>query len=443
MPKNNIIKKKLNESLVKEISKIKDEPLWMLEFRLNALEIFFSKPMPSFGPNLSDLDFEKVNYYIRPDDKTHSKWEEVPPEIKDTFDKLGVPESERKFLAGTGAQFESEMVYHSLKEQLSEQGVIFESIEDGLRNHEEIFKKHFAKVIPASDNKFAALNSALWSGGSFIYIPKNIKLDLPLSAYFRMNTENLGQFERTLIITDENSYLHYIEGCTAPVYTTDSLHAAVVEIVAKENSRMEYTTLQNWSKNVLNLVTKRAHVKKNAEMFWLDVNLGSKTTMKYPAIYLMEEGAKGEIQSLAFADKGQNIDAGAKIFHMAKDTSSLVLSKSVSKNGGISTYRGITKISEKAKNSRAKITCDALILDDKSISNTYPINDINDPDITFEHEARVSKLSEEKLHYLMSRGISEKEANTMLINGFADPITKQLPMEYAVELNRLIELYLN
>ncbi len=415
----------------------------MLEFRLNALEIFLQKPMPSFGPSLEDLDFENINYYIRPDDKTHAKWEEVPPEIKDTFDKLGVPESERKFLAGTGAQFESEMVYHSLKEQLKEQGVIFESIEDGLKNHEELFKKHFAKVIPSSDNKFSALNSALWSGGSFIYIPKNIKLDLPLSAYFRMNTENLGQFERTLIITDENSYLHYIEGCTAPVYTTDSLHAAVVEIIAKEGSRMEYTTLQNWSKNVLNLVTKRAQVKKNAEMFWLDVNLGSKTTMKYPAIYLMEEGAKGEIQSLAFADKGQNIDAGAKIFHMAKNTSSLVLSKSVSKNGGISTYRGITKISENAKNSRAKITCDALILDEKSISNTYPVNDINDPNTNFEHEARVSKLSEEKMHYLMARGLSEKDASTMLINGFADPITKKLPMEYAVELNRLIDLYLN
>ncbi|MDX9970577.1 MAG: Fe-S cluster assembly protein SufB [Candidatus Gracilibacteria bacterium] len=440
---NNIIKKKLNESLVKEISKVKQEPAWMLEFRLTALEIFFQKSMPSFGPDLKDLNFENINYYIRPDDKTHASWEEVPSEIKDTFDKLGVPQSERKFLAGTGAQFESEMVYHSLKEQLKEQGVIFESIEDGLKNHEELFRKHFAKVIPASDNKFSALNSALWSGGSFIYIPKNTKLDLPLSAYFRMNTENLGQFERTLIITDENSYLHYIEGCTAPVYTTDSLHAAVVEIIAKENSRMEYTTLQNWSKNVLNLVTKRAHVKKNAEMFWLDVNLGSKTTMKYPAIYLMEEGAKGETQSLAFADKGQNIDAGAKIFHMAKNTSSLVLSKSVSKNGGISTYRGITKISEKAKNSKAKITCDALILDDKSISNTYPVNDINDPDTNFEHEARVSKLSEEKMHYLMARGLSEKEAGTMLINGFADPITRQLPMEYAIELNRLIELYLN
>lgn len=441
--KNNIIQKGLNEKIIREISKTKEEPAWMLEYRLQAFEIFNQKPMPAFGPSLKDLDFDSIKYYIHPQDKTHSKWEDVPKDIKETFDKLGVPESERGFLAGTGAQFESEMVYHSLKEELSNQGVIFESIEDGLKKHEELFKKHFGKIIPANDNKFAALNSAVWSGGSFIYIPKDLKLDLPLQAYFRMNSENLGQFERTLIITDENSFLHYIEGCTAPVYTTDSLHAAVVEIIAKENSRMEYTTLQNWSKNVLNLVTKRAHVKKNAEMFWLDVNLGSKTTMKYPAIYLMEENAKGEIQSLAFADKNQNIDAGAKIFHMAKNTSSLVFSKSVSKNGGISSYRGITKIAKNAENSNSKITCDALIMDKKSISNTYPINDINNSNSNFEHEARVSRLNDEKLHYLKSRGISEKEANTMIINGFADPITKLLPMEYAVELNRLIEIYLN
>ncbi len=438
----NIIKKGLTEKIIKEISSFKEEPSWMLEFRLKSFEIFKSKPMPSFGPSLKDLDFDSINYYIRPQDKTHTKWEDVPKNIKETFDHLGVPESERGFLAGTGAQFESEMVYHSLKEHLIDQGIIFESIENGLKNHEELFKKYFGKIVPASDNKFSALNSAVWSGGSFIYIPKGIKLDMPLQAYFRMNSENLGQFERTLIITDEDSFLHYIEGCTAPVYTTDSLHSAVVEIIAHENSRMEYTTLQNWSKNVYNLVTKRAFVKKNAEMYWLDVNLGSKITMKYPAIYLMGEKAKGEIQSLAFAEKGQNIDAGAKIFHIAKKTSSLVLSKSISKNGGISTYRGITKISEDANFSKSKTTCDALILDNTSISNTYPTNDIRTNSANFEHEAKVSRINDEKLHYLKSRGINEKEANTMMINGFADPITKKLPMEYAVELNRLIELYL-
>ena len=432
--------KGLSKETVIAISRYKDEPEWMLQYRLKALEIFNSKPMPNWGADLSGIDFDNIHYYIRPQDKPKTNWDDVPAEIKDTFDKLGIPEAERQFLAGTGAQFESEVVYHSLLKSLQDKGVIFESTGVALQKYPEFFEEYFGKIIPATDNKFAALNSAVWSGGSFIYVPKGVNIELPLQAYFRINAENMGQFERTLIIADEGANVHYVEGCTAPTYSTDSLHSAVVEIVVKKNARVQYTTLQNWSSNVYNLVTKRAYAYENAEMFWLDCNLGSKVTMKYPAIFLMGRGARGEVQSLAFAGKNQHQDAGAKIIHAAPDTSSKIVSKSLSKDGGRSTYRGLLKVNKGATNVKSHVACDALILDDQSRSDTYPTNTIEEQDVQIAHEATVAKIGEEQLFYLMSRGLSEEEAASMIVNGFAKPIIKQLPMEYALELNRLLEL---
>lgn len=432
--------KGLSEEIVRQISAKKNEPEWMLNYRLKALKIFNEKPMPSWGADLSGIDFKNIHYYLQPQDKPKTAWEDVPEEIKDTFEKLGIPEAERKFLAGTGAQFESEVVYHSLLESLTKQGVIFESTDIGLQKYPEIFKEYFGKIIPAHDNKFSALNSAVWSGGSFIYVPKGVHIELPLQAYFRINAENMGQFERTLIIADEGSSVHYIEGCTAPVYTTDSLHSAVVEIVVKKNARVQYTTIQNWSKNVYNLVTKRAFAYENAEMFWLDCNIGSKVTMKYPAIFLMGKGAKGEVQSLAFSGEDQHQDAGAKIVHAAPETTSKIVSKSISKHGGRGTYRGLLKVNKGAKNIKSHVSCDALLLDENSRSDTYPVMKIEEENVAIAHEATVTKIGEEQLFYLMSRGLTEEEAASTIVNGFAKPIIKQLPMEYAIELNRLIEL---
>ncbi len=432
--------KGLTEDVIIEISKRKNEPDWMLEYRLKSYKIFLEKAMPTWGGDLSGIDFENITYYLQPQDKPKNNWEDVPEEIKDTFEKLGVPEAERKFLAGSGAQFESEMVYHSLNAELEKKGVIFESTDVGLQKYPEIFKEYFGKVIPAHDNKFSALNSAVWSGGSFIYVPKGVHIELPLQAYFRINAENMGQFERTLIIADEGSSVHYVEGCTAPTYSSDSLHSAVVEIIVKEGARVQYTTIQNWSQNVYNLVTKRAFAYKNAEMFWLDCNIGSKVTMKYPAIFLMEPGAKGEVQSLAFSGKGQHQDAGAKIVHAAPNTSSTIVSKSISKDGGRGTYRGLLKVNKGCKNTKSRVTCDALLLDENSRSDTYPVMKIEESDTIIAHEATVSKIGENQLFYLMSRGLTEEAAASVIVNGFAKPIIRQLPMEYALELNRLIEL---
>ncbi len=433
-------KKGLNRDIIIELSKQKSEPQWMLESRLKAYEIFLSKPMPTWGADLSHIDFDNIHYYVRPQDRTKNRWEDVPAEIKNTFDKLGIPEAEKKFLAGTGAQFESEMIYHSLAKDLARQGVIFESMDDGLKHHPEIVQKYFGTVIPAHDNKFSALNSAVWSGGSFIYVPKGVHVKLPLQAYFRINMANMGQFERTLIIADEGSSVHYVEGCTAPTYSTDSLHSAVVEIIVKKNARVQYTTIQNWSGNVYNLVTKRALVNENAEMLWLDCNLGSKVTMKYPSVILREPGAKGEIQSLAFASKGQHQDAGGKAIHLASNTSSTIISKSISKNGGQTTYRGLVKVVKGAKGVKTRVVCDALMLDPQSRSDTYPTMDIKEKDVAVAHEATVASIGEDELFYLMSRGLTEEQAATLIVNGFANPIVKQLPMEYAVELNRLLSL---
>jgi Fe-S cluster assembly protein SufB len=430
----------LNEEVIREISAQKSEPSWMLEFRLRSYETFLKKKMPAWGPDLSDMDFANIHYYVRPQDRVKRDWKDLPVEIKDTFDKLGIPEAERKFLAGTGAQFESEMVYHSLAENLAKQGVIFESTDDALKHHPDIFKKYFGTIVPPADNKFAALNSAVWSGGSFIYIPKGVQVELPLQAYFRINSENMGQFERTLIIADEGSSVHYVEGCTAPTYSSESLHSAVVEIIVKKGARVQYTTIQNWSSNVYNLVTKRAAAYENAQMYWLDCNLGSKVTMKYPSILLCQKGAKGEIQSLAFAGHGQHQDAGGKVIHLSADTSSTIISKSISKKGGRSTYRGLVKVVPGAKNVKTRVVCDALMLDKDSRSDTYPVMDIKEQDVAIAHEATVSKIGEEELFYLMSRGLSEEQAATLIVNGFANPIVKQLPMEYAVELNRLLTL---
>ncbi len=432
--------KGLNENMVQELSKRKDEPKWMMDFRLRALEIFNKKPMPEWGADLSKIDFENLHYYIMPPEKGKKNWGEVNPEIANAFSLLGIPQAEKKFLAATSAQFESEVVYSSLQEALSKQGVIFDSTDNALKAYPEFFKEYFGKIIPANDNKFAALNSAVWSGGTFIYVPKNVEVALPLQAYFRMNSDNMGQFERTLIIADEGSKVHYIEGCTAPVSSANSLHAAVVEIIVKKNARVQYTTLQDWAHNIYNLVTKRAYAYENAEMFWLDCNIGSHVTMKYPAIYLMGRGAKGEVQSLAFSGKNQHQDAGAKIIHAAPDTSSTINSKSISKAGGRTTYRGLLKVAKGSSNIKAKINCDALLLDEDSRSDTYPTNIIEEDDVSIAHEATVSKIGEEQMFYLRSRGLSEQEASSMIVNGFADPIIKHLPMEYAVELNRLIEM---
>jgi Fe-S cluster assembly protein SufB len=432
--------KGLNEQVVRNISKIKNEPEWMTEFRLKALKHFQVRPMPTWGADLSQLDLDNIYYYVKPTDTAGKTWDEVPDTIKDTFDKLGIPEAERKFLAGVGAQYESEMVYHSIQEQLAKQGVIFLSIENGLKEYPEIFRKYFGTVIPIEDNKFAALNSAVWSGGSFVYIPKGVKVELPLQAYFRLNLANIGQFERSLIIADEGSQVHYVEGCTAPQYTTDSFHSGVIEIVVKKGARVRYTTIQNWSTNVYNLVTQRAMVEENGTMEWVDCNLGSKVTMKYPSTYLMGPGAHGEILSVAFASKGQQQDAGGKVIHFAPNTSSKVTSKSISKNGGRTSYRGLLKVYKGAVNSRSNVTCDALLLDPASRSDTYPTIEIDEEDVTIGHEASVSKIGEEQLFYLMSRGLSQEEATTMVVSGFIEPLVKELPMEYAVEMNRLIQL---
>lgn len=433
-------RKGLDPEIVAAISAEKQEPEWMLEFRLRSLEAFNAKPMPTWGADLSDIDFNDIYYYAKPTEDQKRTWEDLPAEIKETYDRLGIPEAEKKFLAGVGAQYDSEVVYHSIKEELQKLGVVFLAPEQAVRDYPDLVRKYFGTIIPYNDNKFAALNSAVWSGGSFVYVPKGVKVDVPLQAYFRINSESFGQFERTLIIADEGSFVHYVEGCTAPIYATDSLHSAVVEIIALPGARVRYSTIQNWSTDVYNLVTKRAVAQKNATVEWVDGNLGSKRTMKYPAVYLTGEGAHGEVLSIAFAGKGQEQDSGGKIVHAADNTSSVITSKSISKDGGTSSYRGQIKVEEGVKGARSKVECDALLIDGESTSNTYPYMDIKSPDVAIEHEAKVSKISEDQLYYLMSRGLTEEEASVMIVNGFLDPLVKQLPMEYAVELNRLIEL---
>ena len=433
-------KKGLSKNTVIEISKLKDEPQWMLDFRLRSYEIFMKKPMPTWGGDLSAIDFQNIYYYMRATEKVEKNWDDVPENVKNTFEKLGIPEAEKKFLAGVGAQYESEVVYHSLREDLAKQGVLFLDTDAALKEHPELFKKYFGKIIPPEDNKFAALNSAVWSGGSFIYIPPGVKVDMPLQAYFRINAENIGQFERTLIIVDEGAEVHYIEGCTAPVYSSESLHVAVVELVAHKDAKLRYTTIQNWSSDVYNLVTKRAYAYEGATVEWIDGNIGSKLTMKYPGIYLLGERAYGETLSIAFAGKGQHQDTGAKMVHLAPNTTSKVTSKSVSRLDGRSTYRGLLSVAKGATNVKATVRCDALLLDDTSKTETYPYMEINQEDATITHEATVGKIGDEQIFYLMSRGFNEEEALTLIVNGFMEPFTKELPMEYAVELNRLIKL---
>ena len=430
----------LSPELVAAISEHKNEPEWMRKFRLKSLEYFLARPLPEWGGNLGEIDFDNIFYYIRPTEKQAKSWEDLPPDIKNTWDRLGIPEAEKNYLAGVGAQYESEVVYHKLKEDLEEQGVLFLDMDSGLREHEDLVKEYFGKVIPQNDNKFAALNSAVWSGGSFIYVPPGVKVEMPLQAYFRINAENMGQFERTLIIVDEDAYVHYVEGCTAPVYSTDSLHSAVVEIIVKPGGRCRYTTIQNWSNNVYNLVTKRAVAYENATMEWVDANLGSKLTMKYPAIWLMGEGAHGEVLSIAFAGQDQHLDAGGKAVHVAPNTSSIITSKSISRGGGRASYRGLLEVAKGAEGSKSKVVCDALILDEESRSDTYPYIRIDESNVDIGHEATVSKIGDEQLFYLMSRGLSEAEASAMVVSGFVEPITKELPLEYAVEMNRLIQL---
>ena len=432
----------LNEEVVRQISAQKGEPEWMLEFRLKALKIYESKPMPKWGGNLDDLErvLDEIYFYVRPQDRMEHSWDDVPENIKNTFEKLGIPEAEQKILAGVGAQYESEMVYHSLKKEWEDKGVIFDSIEEGLKNHPELFRKYFGTVVPSQDNKFSAMNSAVWSGGSFVYIPKGVELETPLQAYFRVNQEKMGQFERTLIIADEGSHAHYIEGCTATVYSTESFHSGVIEIIVNKNARFRYTTIQNWSNNMYNLVTQRAMVYENASMEWLDGNLGSKLTMKYPSCFLMGEGAHGEILSIAYAGDGQHQDTGGKVVHAAPRTSSSIVSKSISKGTGRSTYRGLCRVYEGASHSKSNVECDALLLNDTSRTDTYPYIEIEERDANVGHEATVSKVGDEQLFYLMSRGMSEEEAMALIVRGFIEPIAKELPLEYAVELNRLIEL---
>jgi len=433
-------KKGLSKDTVREISKLKDEPEWMLDFRLRAYDVFMKKPMPQWGGDLNKIDFQNIFYYAKASEKTEKNWDDVPENVKNTFDKLGIPEAEKKFLAGVGAQYESEVVYHSLREDLAKQGVLFLDTDTALKEQPELFKKYFAKIIPPEDNKFAALNSAVWSGGSFIYIPPGVKVDMPLQAYFRINAENIGQFERTLIIADEGSEVHYIEGCTAPVYSSESLHSAVVELVAHKDAKLRYTTIQNWSNDVYNLVTKRAYAYEGATVEWIDGNIGSKLTMKYPGIYLMGRKAYGETLSIAFAGKNQHQDTGAKMIHLAPDTTSKITSKSVSRANGRSTYRGLLRVRKGATNVKATVRCDALLLDDTSKTDTYPYMEINQDDATVTHEATVGKIGDEQIFYLMSRGFTEEEALSLIVNGFMEPFTKELPMEYAVELNRLIKL---
>ncbi|MFQ5577069.1 MAG: Fe-S cluster assembly protein SufB [Anaerolineae bacterium] len=434
-------RKGLNEEIVREISAMKKEPQWMLDMRLRAYRHFINRPMPNWGsPKMKGIDFDNIYYYIKPTEAQARDWDDVPEDIKNTFDRLGIPEAEQKFLAGVGAQYESEVIYHNIKKDLEEKGVIFLDTDTALQEHETLFKEYFSTIVPPEDNKFAALNTAVWSGGSFIYIPPGVHVDLPLQAYFRINAQNMGQFERTLIIVDEGAYVHYVEGCTAPTYSSDSLHSAVVEIIVKKNARCRYSTIQNWSTNVYNMVTKRSVAYQDATMEWVDGNLGSKLTMKYPAVWLMEPGAHGEVLSIAFAGKGQHQDAGGKIVHAAPNTSSVITSKSISKSGGRSSYRGLLKVAKGATNSKSNVVCDALILDEESASDTYPYIEIEEDNVTIGHEASVTKVSEEQLFYLMSRGITEQQAAGMIVSGFIEPIVKELPMEYALEMNRLIEM---
>src|SRR5580765_1457642 len=425
----------VSHELVDAISSHKNEPDWMRKFRHKSLDYFYARPMPEWGGNLGEIDFDNIFYYIKPTENQANSWEDLPADIKDTWDKLGIPEAEKKYLAGVGAQYESEVVYHKLQESLTSQGVIFLDTDTALREHEDVFKQYFGTIIPQNDNKFAALNSAVWSGGSFIYVPPGVHIEMPLQAYFRINAENMGQFERTLILVDEGAYVHYVEGCTAPIYSTDSLHSAVVEIVVKKGGRCRYTTIQNWSNNVYNLVTKRAVAYEGATMEWVDGNLGSKLTMKYPAIWLLGERAHGEVLSIAFAGKGQHQDAGGKAIHNAPETSSIITSKSISKDGGRTSYRGLVQMSPVAKGSKSNVKCDALILDPESRSDTYPTMKIRAKDVTLGHEATVSKVGEEQLFYLMSRGLDEPTATGLIVSGFIEPIVKELPLEYAVELN--------
>jgi len=432
-------RKGLDADIVAQISEMKDEPGWMRDFRLDALKIFESKPMPNWGGRIG-IDFQDIYYYLKPTEGQGRTWEDVPDEIKETFDKLGIPEAERKYLAGVKAQFESEVVYGSLEEDLAKQGVIFTDTDTAVREHSDLLREYFGQIIPATDNKFAALNSAVWSGGSFIYVPPGVKIEFPLQAYFRINAEQMGQFERTLIIVDEGAEVHYVEGCTAPMYSSESLHSAVVEIIVKKNARCRYSTIQNWANNIYNLVTKRALAYENSLMEWIDGNLGSGLTMKYPAVYMMEPGARGEILSIAFSSAGQHQDAGAKVVHCAPNTKSRIISKSISKNGGRSSYRGLCKVEDGAVGSKSSVVCDALILDSKSRSDTYPYIEVEEQDVQVEHEASVSRIGEEQLFYLMSRGLTEAEASSMIVSGFIEPLVKELPMEYAIEMNRLIEL---
>jgi Fe-S cluster assembly protein SufB len=430
----------LDREVVEQISWIKNEPEWMREFRLKALEYFLRRPMPTWGADLSELNFDEIVYYIKPTERQGTSWEELPEHIRRTFDRLGIPEAERRFLAGVGAQYESEVVYHSLREELKRLGVIFCDMDTAVREYPDLVKQYFGTIVPPNDNKFAALNSAVWSGGSFVYVPEGVRVDVPLQAYFRINAENVGQFERTLIIVEPGAYVHYVEGCTAPIYSAASLHSAVVEIIVKEGARCRYTTIQNWSKNVYNLVTKRAAAYRDATMEWVDGNLGSKVTMKYPAVWLMEPGARGEVLSVAFAGDGQHQDAGGKMVHVAPYTSSQIISKSISKGTGRASYRGLVKVHRGAHRVRANVVCDALLLDEQSRTDTYPYMEIEEEQVSIGHEATVSKVAEEQLFYLQSRGLTEAEAMSMIVNGFIEPITKELPLEYAVELNRLIAL---
>ena len=436
-----VARRGLDEDVVREISAAKNEPEWMLEQRLKALDIYNKKPLPNWGPDLSGIDFDQIKYFVRSTEQQATSWEDLPEDIKNTYDKLGIPEAEKqRLVAGVAAQYESEVVYNKINEELERQGVIFLDTDTALREHPELFEEYFGTAVPAGDNKFAALNTAVWSGGSFIYVPKGVHCTIPLQAYFRMNTENLGQFERTLIIADEDSYVHYVEGCTAPIYKSDSLHAAIVEIIVKKNARCRYTTIQNWSNNVYNLVTQRAYVEEGGTMEWIDGNIGSKANMKYPACYLMGPHAKGEALSVAFAAEGQHQDTGAKMVHNAPYTSSTIVSKSISQGGGRSAYRGLVAVGKDAHHSSSAVRCDALLVDDISRSDTYPYNDIRTDEVSMAHEATVSKVSEDQLFYLMQRGLTEEEAMAMIVRGFIEPIAKELPMEYALELNRLIEL---
>jgi Fe-S cluster assembly protein SufB len=431
----------LSDEVVRDISAKKNEPEWMLKMRLKGHRLFGKKPMPTWGADLSQIDFDNIKYFVRSTEKQAASWDELPDDIKNTYDRLGIPEAEKqRLIAGVAAQYESEVVYHKIREDLEQQGVIFLDTDTGLREHPELFQEYFGSVIPPGDNKFAALNTAVWSGGSFIFVPKGVHVEIPLQAYFRINTENMGQFERTLIIVDEDAYVHYVEGCTAPIYSSDSLHSAVVEIIVKKNARCRYTTIQNWSNNVYNLVTKRAVAHEGATMEWVDGNIGSKVTMKYPSVWLMGPHAKGEVLSIAFAGEGQHQDAGAKMVHVAPYTSSTIVSKSVARGGGRTSYRGLVQVQEGAHHSKSTVRCDALLIDTVSRSDTYPYVDVREDDVAMGHEATVSKVSEDQLFYLMSRGLTEDEAMAMIVRGFVEPIARELPMEYALEMNRLIEM---